>query len=258
MRTFRIRRSGAAAALALSVLAAALAGCGTSVDPALVESAGKHGNALQADYATLTKNVLKDASARDLKDVNAALKAGDPKKATAGDLRRAQSEIQHRINVLASYKRTLAAANSKLRSTPAPDFAGQLDKTDESEKFSADYEKVTQITERTGASAAVAVRYALTAMERYLDFLEQWEEYVTSNDTEDFVSSANASDKALASLKKKIAVVEKDGGLTKRLDPLVGDMADAASSDGQIADLISELRDQYPKSFLPVHIVEKK
>jgi hypothetical protein len=246
------------AVLTISLFALALSGCGSSVDPALVESAGKHGNALEAVYAAVTKQLMKNASTRDLKDVNRALRAKDPKQATAGDLRRAQGEIQHRINVLASYKRTLAAANRKLHSTPPPDFADDLDKSKESEDFAAAYTKTTRAVERSGAAASVATRYALTALERYLDFFEQWEEYVTRDDTAGFLSSAEASDSAVATMKKKIAVVDRNGGLSRRIDPYVGEMADAASNDGQIAQLITDLRDQYPKSFLPVHIVEQK
>lgn len=245
-------------ALILAIGALALSGCGSSVDQTLVDQAGAHGNALETVYALYNQDVLKSASSRDLKDVNAALKAKDPKKATEGDLRRAQEEIDSRIETLDKYKAKLSAANKKLRKTPAPDFAASLDKSSDSEKFAADYKQTTKITENTGTAAVGALSYATSAFEKYLDFLEAWEGYLGDGETARFVSTASASDKAYAKLQRQIKIVEAKGTLTKRLDPLVGEMADAASSDSQIADLISELRDQYPKSFLPVHIVEKK
>lgn len=248
-------RIGAAFVLAAASLT--FTGCGSSVDQTLVDQAGKHGDALESVYAIYNQDVLKSASNRDLKDVNAALEAEDPKKATEGDLRRAQEEIDSRIDKLDAYKAKLSAANKKLRTTPAPDFAAGLDKTSESEKFAADYKKTTEITQNTGTAAVGALRYATSAFEKYLDFLEAWEGYLDNGETSDFVSTANASDKAYSKLKRQIAIVEAKGSLTKRLDPLVGEMADAASNDGQIADLISKLREEYPKSFLPVHIVEK-
>ncbi|MGK2878710.1 MAG: hypothetical protein ACSLFF_09095 [Solirubrobacterales bacterium] len=244
-------------AFILTIGAVALSGCGASVDQSLLDQAGKHGNALEAVYALYNQDVLKSSSARDLKDVNAALKASDPKKATEGDLRRAQEEIDNRIEKLDDYKSKLSAANKKLRTTPAPDFAAALDKSSDSEKFAASYKKTTEITQKTGTAAVGALRYATSAFEKYLDFLEAWEGYLDDGETATFVSTANASDKAYAKLKRQIAIVEAKGSLTKRLDPLVGEMADAASNDSQIADLISKLREDYPKSFLPVHIVEK-
>ncbi|MBJ7355347.1 MAG: hypothetical protein JHC98_11035 [Thermoleophilaceae bacterium] len=241
----------------LAIGAGVLSGCGSSVDQGLVDQAGKHGDALETVYALYNQDVLKSASARDLKDVNAALKANDPKKATEGDLRRAQEEIDSRIETLDKYKAKLSAANKKLRTTPMPDFAASLDKSSDSEKFAADYKKTTEITQNTGTAAVGALRYATSAFEKYLDFLEAWEGYLGDGETSAFISTANASDKAYAKLKRQIAIVEAKGGLTKRLDPLVGDMAEVASNDSQIADLISKLREDYPKSFLPVHIVEK-
>lgn len=241
----------------VAIGALAIAGCGASVDQELVDSAGVHGNALEAVYATYNQDVLKSASTRDLKDVNAALKAKDPKKATAGDLRRAQDEIASRIDKLEAYRKKLAAATRKLSTTPAPDFAGSLDKSTDSEKFAADYKKSTQITQSTGTAAVKALRYGTSAFEKYLDFLEAWEGYLSTNETKNFVSTANASDKAYTRLQRQIKIVEAKGGLTKRLDPLVSGMVAAASNDSQIADLISKLREDYPKSFLPVHIVEK-
>ena len=51
-----------------------------AVDQQLVDTAGVHGNALEQTFVLYNKNVLKSASARDLKDVNAALKAEAAKK----------------------------------------------------------------------------------------------------------------------------------------------------------------------------------
>lgn len=241
----------------LAIGALVFVGCGASVDQKLVDSAGAHGNALEAVYALYNQDVLKAAPNRDLKDVNAALKAKDPDKATEGDLRRAEEEIDSRIDKLDAYKRKLSAANKKLRNTPAPDFAGSLDKSSDSEKFAADYKKTTEITENMGTAAVGALRYATSAFEKYLDFLEAWEGYLDSGETAKFVSTADASDKAYSRLQRQIKIVEAKGSLTKRLDPLVGNMADIASEDEQINSLISDLREQFPKSFLPVHIVEK-
>ncbi|MBJ7458326.1 MAG: hypothetical protein JHD02_03980 [Thermoleophilaceae bacterium] len=246
-----------ALAALLAIGSLAISGCGASVDQELVDSAGAHGNALEAVYVIYNQDVLKSASSRDLKDVNAALKAEDPKKATEGDLRRAQEEIDSRIDKLDAYKKKLSAANKKLRSTPAPDFAGSLDQSADSAKFAADYKKSTQITENMGTAAVGALSYATSAFEKYLDFLEAWEGYLDSGETATFVSTANASDKAYSRLQRQIKIVDAKGSLTKRLDPLVGSMADVASEDAQINSLISDLREQFPKSFLPVHIVEK-
>lgn len=254
MRTTVTGRS-LAALTAAACLAFALAGCGSTVDPALVKSAGEQGNALQASYAALSKDVLANASTRDLKDVNAAIKAGDPNKATAGDLRRAQGEITHRINVLAAAGRTVAAANLKLRKTPLPDFEKYLSDSTEVSQFSGDYAKTTKTVQRTGTETVAVVSVAVTALEKYLDFLEQWEEYVTDKDTAGFQSSANASDAAVAKLEKRRAGIDR--GVDQRVRALVDQMAEAASSDDELNSLIDDLKDQYPKSFLSVHIVEK-
>lgn len=247
---------GLAAALTLAFTALALAGCGSSADPALVQSAGKHGNLLETNYALLASEVLKNASTRDLKDVNAALKAGDPKKATPGDLRRAQGEIEHRINVIASYRKKLAAANVDLRRAALPDWSKYLDASDAVSSFSADYASSTKIIRQSGTATLSATTLALNALERYLDFLEQWEEYVTSDDSAGFESSAQASDKAVATLERRKAALARDAAVSGRLQTLAGEMADAASDDSQLNDLIDSLKNDYPKSYLAVHIVE--
>jgi hypothetical protein len=254
MRTPTLRRALAAAATLTAGLM--LTGCGSSVDPALLKSAGEHGNVLEADYALQAKEILKNASTRDLKDVNAAIKAGDPKKATAGDLRRAQGEVQDRIDAIDRYRRSMVRTNRKLKTMELPDF-DELGNSAEVTKFNSAYEKATSVTTRTGTVVLTATSLATAALERYLDFLEQWEEYVTKNDTAGFESAAKASDAALAKLKRREAQLKRQGNLSEELSPLVDDMADAASEDSSIADLITELREDYPKSFLPVHIVEK-
>lgn len=249
------RRRQFAAFVAVACTAAVYAGCGTSIDPALVKSAGEQGNILETNYALLSKDVLKNASTRDLKDVNSAIESGDPDKATAGDLRRAQGEINHRINVLAAARRPLAKANLALRKAELPDFEKYLSSSDDVSQFSDDYAETTKIVQRTGTETLAVVSVALTALERYLDFLEQWEEYATDKDTAGFQSSANASDAAVAKLLKRRSSV--DSGVDAKVRKLVDGMADAASNDGELNALVDDLKDQYPKSFLSVHIVEK-
>ncbi|MGB0890560.1 MAG: hypothetical protein ACPGWS_09780, partial [Solirubrobacterales bacterium] len=116
-----------AAAMAIAALAVFAAGCGGSVDEALVEEAGVHGDALELVYALYNKDVLEKSSTRDLKDINKALEANDLSQATKGDVRRAQTEIQSRIDELDDYRNELTRANTKLKKTPMPDFAGGLD-----------------------------------------------------------------------------------------------------------------------------------
>ena len=100
-------------------------GCGASVDQSLVDQAGKHGNALEAVYALYNQDVLKIAPNRDLKDVNAALKANDPKKATEGDLRRAAGGDRQLASTSSTTTRTSSAlqtrscAPRRLRTSPA-------------------------------------------------------------------------------------------------------------------------------------------
>lgn len=254
MRITTHRRS-LAAIVAVTCAAAVLAGCGTSIDPALVTSAGEQGNILETNYALLSKDVLKNASTRDLKDVNAAIDSGDPDKATAGDLRRAEGEIRHRINVIESTRRSLAAANLKLRKADLPDFEKYLSNSDEVDQFSDDYAETSKIIQRTGTETVAVVSVALNALEKYLDFLEQWEEYATDKDTDGLQSSANASDAAVAKLSKRRSSVDEN--VDRTIKKLVDSMADAASEDSELNQLIDDLRDQYPKSFLPLHLVEE-
>lgn len=254
MDTFIPRRVLAAIVVA-ACAAAVSAGCGSSVDPALVKSAGEQGTILETNFALLSKDVLKNASTRDLKGVNAAIEAGDPDKATAGDLRRAQGEIRHRINVLSAARKPIVVANAKLRRTELPDFEKYLPASGDTTKFSDAYAGTTKIIQRTGTETVAVVSVALNALEKYLDFLEQWEEYATNKDTNGLESSASASDAAVAKLLKRRAGVEK--GVDQKVSRLVDQMAAAASSDSDINALIDDLKDQYPKSFLAVHIVEK-
>lgn len=246
------------ATLTVIVVAAVLAGCGASVDPALVTSAGNHGNALEANVVLLQSDVLDDASSRDLKDINAAIDAGDLRKATPGDVRRGQGEIRHRINTLASFRRKMLAAGRKLRNTPTPNFKAYLEKNNNSVTFVDSYSQATRAISRSSAVTLTAISIALTSLERYLDFLEQWEELLVNDDTDNLVDSAKKSDKALATLNRRKTALKLAGNPTLVLKVLVDKMAAATSADSQISALIDELRKQYPKSFLPVHIVEKK
>ena len=234
-----------------------LAGCGSSTDSGLVKQAGVHGNALEEIYKLYGSDVLDNVSNRDLKDVNAALEAEDLNKATAGDLRRAQAEIADRIDELEKFRKRLVAADRKLRRTPEPDFKASFDKSFATDKFAEDYSEVTQLTEKAGRDGILVVRYAVSSFEKYLDFLEAWEGYLGDNDTSRLSATAEASDKSLARLQRQIRIAERGGDLGKRLDPLIEDMADAASDEAQIQDLITDLKADYPESFLPVHIVEK-
>ncbi len=247
--------TGIAAALALAL---AISGCGDSVNATLVKEAGVHGEALEKVYVLYNKDVLKKVSSRDLKDINAALKAGDLKQATPGDVRRAQSEIQSRIRTLERFVSQIKTANRKLKNTPEPNFSGGLEKNFAHDEFAKAYSDTTSAVERYTTSDLGVVNLAFSSLEKYLDFLEQWEEFLTDSDTDDLVSSGKASDKALARLKKASDRVDRRGSLSGKISPLVDRMASAATNSSQLKELVSQLKKDYPKSFLAVHVVEKK
>ncbi len=246
-----------AATFTIAVLAVFATGCSGSVDEALVEEAGVHGDALELVYALYNKDVLEKSSTRDLKDINKALEANDLSKATMGDVRRAQTEIQSRIDELDDYRKELTRANTKLKRTPMPDFAGGLDDDASNDQFTEDYEQTTKTVERYTTAGLAAVKFGFSALEKYLDFLEQWEEFLDDDDTGGLVASGESSDKALEALKKKAAAVDRGGTLSTKIDPLVGSMAEAATDSPQLQTLVEDLKEQYPKSFLAVHLIEK-
>lgn len=240
-----------------AVLALAISGCGASVDEELVKQSGAHGDALEKVYVLYNKDVLEKTSTRDLKDINAALAANDLSKATEGDVRRAQKEINSRIDELADYSTDLTAANRKLKKTPLPKFSEFLDDDTNNNQFAEDYEQTTATVERYTTSGLGAVKYGLSALEKYLDFLEQWEQFLENGDTSGLVAAGESSDKALATLTKKAAAVDRGGTLTAKIDPLVGSMAEAATDSSQLTALVEDLKEQYPKSFLAVHLVAR-
>lgn len=244
--------------VAMLAIAVALAGCGSSLDASFIEQTGVHGNQLEKVYALYGQDVLDKVSNRDLKDINAALAANDLKKATPGDLRRAQSEISSRIKTLTTYQRKLQSENRKLKNTPMPDFAAGLEDDFTNQQFADAYEQTTKYIERYVTSDLGTVKIVFSSLEKYLDFLEQWEEYLNDDDISGLVSSGEASDKALARVNTASRRLKARGTLTSKLDPLVDEMAAAASDSDQVADLIREMHDNYPESFLAKHVVEKK
>lgn len=254
MISLTARRTHAATVFVALLFAAALSGCGTSVEPALVKSAGEHGDALEQNYAQLSAKVLKNTSTRDLKDINAAIKAGDLKKATPGDLRRAEDEVQRRIDAVAEARRKVLSANLELRRTPLPDFEKYLDDSSEVRDFSDDYGTTTTTIRSAGSTTLLGMSVALTSLERYLDFLEQWEQFVDDGDTDGLEATARESDKAAARLDRIKLKIDNLDVLDRRLERLIGRMAAAASEDSQLNKLIEELKKQYPKSYLAKHI----
>ncbi|MBI5311199.1 MAG: hypothetical protein HZB14_09300 [Actinobacteria bacterium] len=248
----------AAGAIAVLLAVAALAGCGSSLDPTLVEEAGVHGNQLEKVYALYSQDVLSKVSNRDLKDINAALAANDLKKATPGDLRRAQTEIASRIRTLTKFERKLRAENKKLKDTPEPNFDDGLEDDFTNNEFADAYAQSTTHIERYTTADLAAVKIVFSSLEKYLDFLEQWEEYLNDDDTSGLVSAGEASDAALARVQKTSRRIDSRGTLNSKLDPLVDKMASAATNSDQVADLIRELKEKYPNSFLSKHVVEKK
>lgn len=241
--------------VAISIVAA---GCGSSLDSAFVKQTGVHSTQLETVYTLYSKDVLSKVSNRDLKDINAALAASDLKKATPGDLRRAQAEITSRIKTLEKFSRRLKAENTKLKKTEMPAFATGLDANVNSKQFADAYKDSTTLVERYTTADLATVKVVFSSLEKYLDFLEQWEQYLTDNDTTDLVESGKASDTALAKVNKVRTRLKARASLSSKLNPLVDQMALAASNESQIADLIREMKKQYPDSFLSKHVVEKK
>lgn len=253
-------RRAAAMFAAAAMLAAALTmtGCSASVPDTLIKQAGTHGDLLETVYKLYNKDVLGKVSNRDLKDINAALKANDLKRATAGDVRRAQTEIQSRLDQLDAFIGDIKSASRKLKITPAPNFAGGLDDDFANKEFDRAYNDTTTHVERYTTADIAAAKVVSSSLEKYLDFLEQWEEYLNDGDIDDLVSSGTASDKAHARYTKLARRLNARVDLSKKIQPLVDTMADAASDSSQLTTLIDEMKKQYPKSFLAVHIVEKK
>ncbi|MFY9265091.1 MAG: hypothetical protein WAO61_06665 [Solirubrobacterales bacterium] len=249
----------AASMFAVTLLAlAGLAGCGGSVDGTLVKEAGVHGDRLEKVYALYTKDVLAKLSSRDLKDIDAALAANDLKRATPGDLRRAQDSIRSRIARLEAYQSELKAANDQLKRTPKPNFNGGLDEDFANGEFAKAYASATGSVERYTTADLGAVKHAFSSLEKYLDFLEQWEEFVADNDTSGLVSAGEASDQALKRLRTTGRRIDRRGSLSGKIKPLVDRMASAASDSAQLTTLIDDLKKRYPKSFLAIHVVEEK
>lgn len=247
------------AAMMAMLTAIGVAGCGdASVDAELLKQAGEHGVALERVYSLYGQDVLNKASARDLKDINAALKAGDLKRATRGDLRRAQDEIRSRIDKLSRFNDDIRAAGRKLKNTRLPDFKTKLSSADGRDAFARAYARTAATVSRYTTSDLAAVKIAFSSLEKYLDFLEQWEEFLEDNDTAGLVAAGEASDKALARLNKIGARLKRRGSLNSKIGPLVDQMASAASDSSELTALVNELKKQYPKSFLAIHIVEKQ
>lgn len=245
------------AVLGAAIAAIALAGCGASLPEGFVEQTGVHGDALEKVYALYTSDALSKASTRDLKDINAAIAASDLKKATPGDLRRAESEIQSRIDDLDKFVRKIRAANKELKATPIPDFAGALEDDAANATFANAYNDTTKAVERYTTADIAATPVALSSLERYLDFLEQWEEFLIDDDTDGLVSAGEKSDAAYAKLRRKSKALDARTDLNQTITPLVDKMASAASDSGQLTELVDQVKKQYPKSFLAKHLVEK-
>lgn len=254
--TSRSRLSKLLLVLSISVLfAVAAGGCGSSPDPALVKSAGEHGNALQANYTLLVKNELTKLDTSKLAIFD---KASSPKSVSSSALRKAQADTEKQLATLTKFRRSLAATNVKLRRTPLPDFKKYLDASDEVTSFSDSYTKTTSITRRAGTVVLGATSVAISAYKELGDFIEKWQDYVAGGSAATFVSAGEASSAALTKMGKRLTALERQANIADDLDDLVGDMADDATDDSQLSDLITSLRDEYPNSFLPKHIVEKK
>lgn len=246
-----------ATALTLLVVAAVFVGCGSSVDQTFVNQAGMHGNALEAVVALYNQNVLEKTSNRDLDAINEALEENDLSAASVGDVTSAQKEIQSRLRELTRYQSRLAKANRKLKTTPVPDFDAGLDASAANEQFAKDYQQTTDTIERYANRGLGAVKLGVSALKKYLTFLERWERFLRSDDTGGLVAAGEASDKALSRLNKAATSVDRGGTLPDKLQPLVDSMARSANQSDQLESLVSDLKDQYPKSFLAVHLVEQ-
>lgn len=258
------RLGGRAATAKLSCLGAAIAvaivasGCGGSVSASLVKELGAHSTALEKVYALYTSDALSDSSNRNLGDVNRALAKKDLNQATVGDLRRAQSEIRRRLDRIDRVVNKLRTANRALKKTPDPNFLGGLDDGLASQQFSTAYTAITEATERYTTADLAGVGVATGALERYLDFLEQWEEYADSKDTDGLLAAGKASDKALARLNRLDKRIKSRDDLSDKISPEVDRIAASAGDSSEISDLIVELQKQHPQSFLAKHLKPKK
>lgn len=244
--------------VALAGCALALSGCGASVDDKLVTQTGVHGDQLEIVYALYNDESIAKFSSRKLKDVDAALAAGDLKKATAGDLRRAQDEIQSRIDKLEAAVAKIRKENKKLKAIPLPSFSSGLDDSFANKEFAQAYQDVTKNVERYTTTDIAAVGLVFNSLEKYLDFLEQWEEFIADDDTSGLVAAGESSDKALAKLNKTGKKMDRREDLPKVVSPLVKTMAAAASDSAQLTTLLDDVREEYPKNFLSIHVVEKE
>ncbi len=247
----------AAIALALITTALVAVGCGASAPDALIAQSGQHGDALEAVYALYTSDPLSKASTSDLKDINAAIAAKDLRQATPGDVRRAQAEIRSRIDDLDEFIAKVRKANRKLKSTKEPNFAGLLEDDSANARFAKAYADIAGSIERYTTADLAAAPIAVTALERYLDFLEQWEEFLIDDDTSGLVTAGEKSDAAYAKLARKGRQIKRRADLNKKIGPLVDEMAKAASDSSQLTDLVEQVKRQYPDSFLAKHLVEK-
>lgn len=254
--TFRSRLPKLLLVLSISVLfAVAAGGCGSSPDPALVKSAGEQGNVLQANYALLAKNELSEIKTSKLSIFN---KASSPKSVSSSELRKAKADTEKQLASLTKFRRSLAAANVKLRRTALPDFEKYLDASAEVKSFSSSYEKTTSITRRAGTIVLGATSLAISAYKELSDFIDKWQDYIAGGNAATFVSAGESSSAALTKMGGRLTSLERQANVVNELDSLVGKMADDASNDSQLSDLITTLRDEYPNSFLPKHIVEKQ
>jgi len=246
------------AVTAVICIALGISACGTSVDPTLKKQAGVHGTALEKVYALYTKDVLAQASTRDLKAINAALAASDLKKATKSDVRQAEAAIRARMKTIQAYGRQLKTANQQLKNTPPPDWSTGLNDSVASKQFAGAYTKTTQYVEGYTTRGLATLPLAYASLQKYEAFLKQWEQYLANGDTNQLLSTGQASDKALARLKAADRREKRGSSLSQKIGPQVDAMASAASDSSELTDLIDELKKDYPKSFLSVHIVEKK
>jgi hypothetical protein len=251
----RVSRTAITVAVAATVIA--LAGCGASAPAALVTQSGQHGDALEAVYVLYTSDPLSKASTRDLKDINAAIAAKDLKQATPGDVRRAQREIRSRIDDLDVFIAKVRKANRKLKTTKLPDFAGGLEDDPANDNFAKAYADISGSIQRYTTADLAAAPIAITALERYLAFLEQWEEFLIDDDTDGLVEAGEKSDAAYAKLARKGRQIKRREDLNKKIGPLVEQMAGSASDSSQLTDLVEQVKKQYPDSFLAKHLVEK-
>jgi hypothetical protein len=244
--------------LALAALSAIVfAGCGATAPESLVKQTGVHGDQLEKVYALYTSDPLSKASTRDLKDINAALAANDLKKATPGDVRRAEEEIQSRIKDVDEFVDEIRVENKKLKDTPLPDFAEGFESDPANAQFANAYTDTTKEIQRYTTADLAAAPIALTALERYLDFLEQWEEFLIDDDTDGLVAAGEKSDAAYKRLEKTSRKTKAREDLNKKITPLVDKMAAAASESAQVSDLVEQVKKQYPENFLSKHLKEK-